>query len=185
MEKIKQNFKKISLTIFLSVNHFIKIIISNFILKPFNALLMALAFGVMALFSALTAGLNFELFGKEYNFGSDLSDGVLGAVDSGWSAFITFVKSYEPSSPLGFPLEILTEIFALFLSLLGFIVPIFIDTVSITFATLFLFGIGNLIEFISWLYLIGASIWIYQKFIGAHDEGKKLTERKLPEESET
>ena len=56
MEKIKQNFKKISLTIFLSVNHFIKIIISNFILKPINALLMALAFGVMALFSALTAG---------------------------------------------------------------------------------------------------------------------------------
>lgn len=184
MEKIWKNLKKISLIIFSSVNQLISLSISNFILKPFNALLLALAFGVMALFSALTAGLNFELFGKQYTFGSDLSDGVLSAVDAGWSTFISFVKSYEPASPFGFPLEIMTETFALFLSFLSFVIPILIDTVSITFSILFLFGIGNLIEFTSWLYLIGAAIWIYQKYVGSRDGIKKPAESLVPEKTE-
>ena len=184
MQNIWKYLERISLVTFYIVNQAVKFIVSNFILKPFNALLLCLALGVLALFFALTAGLNFNLFGTQYTFGSDLSNGVLGAVESGWTALISLVKSYEPSSILGFPLEILTETLAVLLNLLSVVIPVLIETALTIFSLLLRFGIVTVIEVVSWTYLIGFSIWIYHKFADSSEQPAEA-EAAVPERIES
>jgi hypothetical protein len=170
MEALWSHFSQISLRVFSTVNTILKFFISNFVLRPSNSFLLIIALGVSALFVALTSILDFELFGSEFTFGSDLEAGVMLTVQAGWSGAIDLLRSYQPSTPLGFPLEILLEGLAGVLFLIGLVTPFVLTAIGFLVSLLLGFGLLILLEILACLYLVGGGIAIYQRFFSASGE---------------
>lgn len=170
METLWTHFSQISLQVFSAVNATLKFLTSNFILRPSNSFLLILAFGVSALFVALTSVLDFELFGSKFTFGSDLEAGLMLTVQAGWSGVIDLLRSYQPSTPLGFPLEVLLEGLAGVLFLIGMATPFVLTAIGFLLSLLLTFGLLILLEVLACLYLVGGGIAIYQRFFSASGE---------------
>ena len=167
MQVLWSYLSRLSLQVFSVVNAALRFVTSNFVLKPSNSFLLLLAFGVSALFFALTSVLDFELFGSKFTFGSDLETGLMMTIEAGWSGIIALLRSYHPSSPLGYPLEIILESLAGLLFLIGKATPFALNAVGSLFSLLLIFGVLSLLELTAWLYVVGAGITVYQRFFSS------------------
>lgn len=162
MKKIADITYNVAVSTFLHVNSTVKFIISVFLLRPSNAILVLLIVGIFSLFSALTTSLNFELFGTNYTFGSDLREATILAFTFTYEALIKLIQSYEPASPIGLPLELVTEGIALILIVLGKLFPLLLNVAKAIGFGIFAVGLKLIIEIFSWLYLAGLAIKTYE-----------------------
>ena len=164
IKKVFHHIRSFSLLAFISTNRAVKFTVATFLLRPANAVLLLLTMSVVLLFNSLTTALDFTLFGTEYTFGSGLRTTIGGAADASWRGLADLIGSYEPSTPLGFPLEILTELLAGLMLILGIVVPFVFNLLITAISLLFHFGAEILIETLSWFYLAGLSLWLYERF---------------------
>lgn len=164
MKKIVEVTYNAAVSTFSRVNSTVNFLISAFLLRPSNAILVLLVVGVFSLFSALTTSLNFELFGTKHTFGSDLREATILAFSLTYEALIKLIQSYEPASPIGLPLELVTEGIALILILLGKLFPLLLSVAKAIVFGIFAIGLKLIIEILSWLYLAGLAIKAYEYF---------------------
>jgi hypothetical protein len=135
-------------------------------MKPFNALLVGLGVGGTVVYQTLVNKLDMTIMGKEFNFGSEINSAVLGTIESGWDKLIAFVQSYEPQNVGGAAIEVITETLAAGLKAIGIVIPKAITATQAVAEWLLSLGLGNVAVVISWLYLIGGSMWLFEKAKG-------------------
>tara|TARA_B100001173_G_C15883967_1_gene502676 strand:+ start:213 stop:872 length:660 start_codon:yes stop_codon:yes gene_type:complete len=169
MPKLKIFFDYISRKIlhastftFNAVNNFCISLYQIFIRKNFFSSLII--FSIIVFYQSIISILNFEIAGKEFTFGDDLNYLVESGFALIWNLFISFIRSFSPSSPLGLALELLSEIIALSLFIIGHIVAFAIWLLKTTWQLIIKLGIYNMLVIISWLYVIEVIRLIYEKF---------------------
>ena len=161
LEYIKNKTLSASTFTFNAVNNFCLSLYRTFIQKNFFSSLII--FSIIVFYQSIISILNFEIAGKEFTFGDDLNYLVETGFGAIWNLFITFIKSFSPSSPIGLALELLSEIIALILYLLGHVISFFLWLIKATWQLIIKFGIYNILVIISWLYVIGAIKFIFDK----------------------
>ena len=161
LEYIKNKTLNASTFTFNAVNNFCLSLYKTFIQKNFFSSLII--FSIIVFYQSIISILNFEIAGKDFTFGDDLNYLVETGFAAIWNLFITFVRSFSPSSPIGLALELLSEIIALILYLLGYAISFFLWLIKATWQLIIKFGIYNVLVIISWLYVIGAIKFIFDK----------------------
>ena len=161
LEYIKNKTLSASTFTFNAVNNFCLSLYRTFIQKNFFSSLII--FSIIVFYQSIISILNFEIAGKEFTFGDDLNYLVETGFGAIWNLFITFIKSFSPSSPIGLALELLSEIMASILYLLGHVISFFLWLIKATWQLIIKFGIYNILVIISWLYVIGAIKFIFDK----------------------
>ena len=169
MSKLKIFFDYISRKIlhastftFNAVNNFCISLYQIFIKKNFFSSLII--FSIIVFYQSIISILNFEIAGKEFTFGDDLNYLVESGFALIWNLFISFIRSFSPSSPIGLALELLSEVIAMILFIIGHIVAFALWLLKTTWQLIIKLGIYNMLVIISWLYVIGALRFIYEKF---------------------
>ena len=169
MSKLKIFFDYISRKIlhastftFNAVNNFCISLYQIFIKKNFFSSLII--FSIIVFYQSIISILNFEIAGKEFTFGDDLNYLVESGFALIWNLFISFIRSFSPSSPIGLALELLSEVIAFSLFIIGHIVAFALWLLKTTWQLIIKLGIYNMLVIISWLYVIGATRFIYEKF---------------------
>ena len=169
MSKLKIFFDYVSIKVlyastftFDAVNNFCISLYQIFIKKNFFSSLII--FSIIVFYQSIISILNFEIAGKEFTFGDDLNYLVESGFALIWNLFISFIRSFSPSSPLGLALELLSEIIALSLFIIGHIVAFAIWLLKTTWQLIIKLGIYNMLVIISWLYVIEVIRLIYEKF---------------------
>ena len=161
LEYIKNKTLSASTFTFNAVNNFCLSLYRTFIQKNFFSSLII--FSIIVFYQSIISILNFEIAGKEFTFGDDLNYLVETGFAAIWNLFITFIRSFSPSSPIGFALELLTEFIALIFYILGYAISFFLWLIKTTWQLIIKFGIYNVLVVISWLYVIGAIKFIFDK----------------------
>lgn len=164
--KVWAGVSKAGEVVFKNLNKMVWFTISKLLLKPFNALLVGLGVGGTVVYKALVDKLDMTIMGKEFNFGSDINSAVLGTIESGWDKLIAFIQSYEPQNVGGAAIEVLTETLAAGLKAIGVTIPIAIEATTSVGQWLLTLGLGNVAVIMSWLYLIGGSMYLFDKVKG-------------------
>tara|TARA_X000000368_G_C22941618_1_gene672425 strand:+ start:174 stop:830 length:657 start_codon:yes stop_codon:yes gene_type:complete len=161
LEYIKNKTLAASTFTFHAVNNFCLSLYRTFIKKNFLSSLII--FSIIVFYQSIISILNFEIAGKEFTFGDDLNYLVETGFAAIWNLFITFIRSFSPNSPIGFALELLTEFIALIFYILGYAISFFLWLIKTTWQLIIKFGIYNVLVVISWLYVIGAIKFIFDK----------------------
>tara|TARA_B100000965_G_C19418715_1_gene681124 strand:+ start:162 stop:818 length:657 start_codon:yes stop_codon:yes gene_type:complete len=161
LEYIKNKTLAASTFTFHAVNNFCLSLYRTFIKKNFLSSLII--FSIIVFYQSIISILNFEIAGKEFTFGDDLNYLVETGFAAIWNLFITFIRSFSPSSPIGLALELLTEFIALIFYILGYAISFFLWLIKTTWQLIIKFGIYNVLVVISWLYVIGAIKFIFDK----------------------
>ena len=164
--KIWAGVSKAGEIVFKNLNKIVYWTLTNLLMKPFNALLVGLGVGGTLVYQTLVKKLDFEMFGKEFTFGTDLNASVMQTIESNWESLIGFIQSYEPTGVAKLPIEILTETLAAGLKAIGIVIPKAITATQAVAEWLLSLGLGNVAVVISWLYLIGGSMWLFEKAKG-------------------
>ena len=161
LEYIKNKTLAASTFTFHAVNNFCLSLYRTFIKKNFLSSLII--FSIIVFYQSIISILNFEIAGKEFTFGDDLNYLVETGFAAIWNLFITFIRSFSPGSPIGFALELLTEFIALIFYILGYAISFFLWLIKTTWQLIIKFGIYNVLVVISWLYVIGAIKFFFDK----------------------
>jgi len=160
--------------VFKNVNKLFWWVITSFLFKPFNALLAGIGIGAVVVYKALVSALNIQTDAVELDYlpdipsinisaGDALDDSVMSTISAGWDKFVELFTSFEADGLAEAPIEIIMGGIGAGLEGLGLAVPAIIDATQIVGTWLLGLGLGNLAVAISWLYLIGGSIFLYKQ----------------------
>ena len=189
MAKLKIFFDYISSKIlyastftFNAVNNFCISIYQYFFKK--NLFSSLIIFSIIVFYQSIISILNFEIAGKEFTFGDDLNYLVESGFALIWNLFISFIRSFSPSSPIGLALELLSEVIALCLFIIGHIVAFALWLLKTTWQLIIKLGIYNMLVIISWLYVIEVIRLIYEKFYSIYKIGfREVVSRTVDEQN--
>ena len=167
---------------FNAVNNFCISIYQYFFKK--NLFSSLIIFSIIVFYQSIISILNFEIAGKEFTFGDDLNYLVESGFALIWNLFISFIRSFSPSSPIGLALELLSEVIALSLFIIGHIVAFALWLLKTTWQLIIKLGIYNMLVIISWLYVIEVIRLIYEKFYSIYKIGfREVVSRTVDEQN--
>ena len=167
---------------FNAVNNFCISIYQYFFKK--NLFSSLIIFSIIVFYQSIISILNFEIAGKEFTFGDDLNYLVESGFALIWNLFISFIRSFSPSSPIGLALELLSEVIALCLFIIGHIVAFALWLLKTTWQLIIKLGIYNMLVIISWLYVIEVIRLIYEKFYSIYKIGfREVVSRTVDEQN--
>lgn len=167
---------------FNAVNNFCISIYQYFFKK--NLFSSLIIFSIIVFYQSIISILNFEIGGKEFTFGDDLNYLVESGFALIWNLFISFIRSFSPSSPIGLALELLSEVIALCLFIIGHVVAFALWLLKTTWQLIIKLGIYNMLVIISWLYVIEVIRLIYEKFYSIYKIGfREVVSRTVDEQN--
>lgn len=174
---ILNKFLSFSDLIFIKINKFFYFLFKNLIAN-FSNFFIGLVFLIgLVFYQAIVEILNFEIMGKEFTFGDSLNNLFNLGFEATWNLLITAIRSFSPSGILGIAFEIITEIIAFVLWIIGYLVVLLIIILKFSWYLMTQFGLYNIIVILSWSYLIGLYRYIYcliKPFIESRKTQKQL-----------
>ena len=160
---LKNKISDASTFTFEKINSFCYWLFKSLILNYANFAIGLVILLIFVFYQGLVSVLNFEAFGKEFTIGTDLNNLIVSGFEKFWNFMITFVKSYSPSSFIGFAFELITEGIAICLFVLGHLISFSIVAIKYLWKIIITFGIYNIAVVISWLYVIGFYKFLFIK----------------------
>jgi hypothetical protein len=188
LKKILKYLTDASKIIFSYINNFSVLAFKNLILKPVNAIIFSIIVLIFIFYQSLTNILDFTILGTEFTFGQDLTSAIAAGFSLTWSWLISLIQSFKPAGPIGIAFEIITESIAFMLFILGYIISFLMTVLSLAITYIFKLGLYNIVVILSWLYLIGLYIYLYDKLVFYFPALKrsklKLLDKSLPTDEE-
>ena len=165
LKKILKYLTDASKIIFSYINNFSVLAFKNLILKPVNAIIFSIIVLIFIFYQSLTNILDFTILGSEFTFGQDLTSAIAGGFSLTWNWLISLIQSFKPAGPIGIAFEIITESIAFILFILGYLVSFLMTVLSLAITYIFKLGLYNIVVILSWLYLIGLYIYLYDRLV--------------------
>ncbi len=106
-------------------------------------------------------------FGADTSFGQIFQNWTESGLKNGWNQAIDYLRSFETTSIVDMPRDVLTEYAAGIMDIIGTATPILIDVTIQCWQALSTFGFYNLGIITSWMFMIGillnAKDWLWSK----------------------
>ena len=163
--KLKDKILVFCNLIFSKTNELFFYIIKNLFFNFSNFLIIIIFLIFLVFYQAIIDVLNFELFGKQYNFGDSLNNLVALGFEATWNLMLEIIRSFSPNGLLGLAFELITETIAFILFLIGYIIYFIVVSIKFSWFLITQFGLYNILVILSWSYLIGMYSFVYKKIL--------------------
>ena len=163
--KLKDKILVFCNLIFSKTNELFFYIFKNLFFNFSNFLIIIIFLIFLVFYQAIIDVLNFELFGKQYNFGDSLNNLVALGFEATWNLMLEIIRSFSPNGLLGLAFELITETIAFILFLIGYIIYFIVVSIKFSWFLITQFGLYNILVILSWSYLIGMYSFVYKKIL--------------------
>ena len=165
LEKLKDKILAFCNLIFSKTNELFFYIFKNLFFNFSNFLIIIIFLIFLVFYQAIIDVLNFELFGKQYNFGDSLNNLVALGFEATWNLMLQIIRSFSPNGLLGLAFELITETIAFILFLIGYIIYFIVVSIKFSWFLITQFGLYNILVILSWSYLIGMYSFVYKNIL--------------------
>lgn len=163
--KLKDKILAFCNLIFSKTNELFFYIFKNLFFNFSNFLIIIIFLIFLVFYQAIIDVLNFELFGKQYNFGDSLNNLVALGFEATWNLMLQIIRSFSPNGLLGLAFELITETIAFILFLIGYIIYFIVLSIKFSWFLITQFGLYNILVILSWSYLIGMYSFVYKNIL--------------------
>lgn len=163
--KLKDKILAFCNLIFSKTNELFFYIFKNLFFNFSNFLIIIIFLIFLVFYQAIIDVLNFELFGKQYNFGDSLNNLVALGFEATWNLMLQIIRSFSPNGLLGLAFELITETIAFILFLIGYIIYFIVVSIKFSWFLITQFGLYNILVILSWSYLIGMYSFVYKNIL--------------------
>ena len=163
--KLKDKILAFCNLVFSKTNELLYYIFKNLFFNFSNFLIIIIFLIFLVFYQAIIDVLNFELFGKQYNFGDNLNNLVALGFEATWNLMLQIIRSFSPNGFLGLAFELITETIAFILFLIGYIIYFIVVSIKFSWFLITQFGLYNVLVILSWSYLIGLYSFMYEKIL--------------------
>ena len=163
--KLKDKILAFCNLVFSKTNELLYYIFKNLFFNFSNFLIIIIFLIFLVFYQAIIDVLNFELFGKQYNFGDNLNNLVALGFEATWNLMLQIIRSFSPNGFLGLAFELITETIAFILFLIGYIIYFIVVSIKFSWFLITQFGLYNILVILSWSYLIGLYSFMYEKIL--------------------
>ena len=163
--KLKDKILAFCDLVFSKTNELFFYIFKNLFFNFSNFLIIIVFLIFLVFYQAIIDVLNFELFGKQYNFGDSLNNMVALGFEATWNLMLQIIRSFSPNGFLGLAFELITETIALILFVIGYMIYFISVLVKFSWLLITQFGLYNILVILSWSYLIGMYSFMYKKIL--------------------